>query len=315
MRGQDREAAGWTRRQLDPAMGECRADRRQVDQGLLLVHSDYRPRLALVEQSKHDDASGLVITIGLEGASGYATRDGGQLHFRGGHTTVTAFRHTSGERRFEANQRAAQLRVLVDEDTLARYWPEGLASLLPDGGARQLVHAATTAASALYARSLLRATDPLAVHIGVLSLLAEQLRALQPTPTPVPRWAEADIIKLERAYALMQEQMAQALTLDYLCAQVGLSLFKFKQGWQYRYGDSPQRTLLALRMQRAKLLLENGYQVAQAGWQTGYRHPANFSAAFSRHFGCAPKTVARVKGRTAGVESAGSIPDNTYKET
>ncbi|PLY41411.1 AraC family transcriptional regulator [Janthinobacterium sp. ROICE36] len=258
MREQDREAAGWVRRQLDPGMGACRADRRQVEQGLLLVHSDYRPRLALVEPSRHDDAGGLVITIGLEGASGYATRDGEQLCFRSGHTTVTAFRHTSGERRFEAGQRAAQLRVLVDEDALVRYWPEGLTCLLPNGGARQLAHAATTAASALQARSLLRATDPLAVHIGVLSLLAEQLRGLRPVSAPVPRWSEAEMIKLERAHALMQEQMAQDLTLDYLCAQVGLSLFKFKQGWRYRYNDSPQRTLLALRMQRAKLLLENG---------------------------------------------------------
>ncbi|UQV46314.1 AraC family transcriptional regulator [Janthinobacterium lividum] len=296
MAGHDREAAGWTRRQLDPGMGECRADQRQVDQGLLLVHSDYRPRLALVEQSKHDDAGGLVITIGLEGASAYSTRDGEQLRFRGGHTTMTVFRHTSGERRFEAGQRAAQLRVLVDEDALARYWPEGLTALLPNGGARQLAHAATTPAATLHARALLRATDPLAVHIGVLSLLAEQLRGLRPASALVPRWSEAEIVKLERVHALMQEQMAQALTLDYLCVQVGLSLFKLKQGWKYRYGDSPQRTLLALRMQRARLLLENGCQVAQAGWQTGYRHPANFSAAFSRYFGYAPKTVTRAKG-------------------
>lgn len=295
MAGHDREAAGWTRRQLDPGLKECRADQRQVEQGLLLVHSDYRPRLALVEQSQHDDAGGLVITIGLEGASGYTTRDGGQLHFRGGHTTVTAFHHVSGERRFEAHHRAAQLRVLVGEEALARYWPEGLTSLLPNGGARQLAHAATTPTAALHARALLRATDPLAVHIGVLSLLAEQLRTLRPAPAPVPRWSEADIARLERAYALMQEQMAQDLTLDYLCAQAGLSLFKLKQGWRYRYNDSPQRTLLALRMQRAKLLLENGCQVAQAGWQTGYRYPANFSAAFSRYFGYAPKTVARAK--------------------
>ncbi|MGK5074569.1 helix-turn-helix domain-containing protein [Janthinobacterium sp. ZB1P44] len=293
MMEQDREAAGWTRRQLDPGMGECRADQRQIDQGLLLVHSDYRPRLALVEQSQHDDGGGMVITIGLQGASGYVARDGQHLRFQGGHTTVTAFRHVSGERRFEAHQRAAQLRVLVDENALARYWPEGLLSVLPDGGARQLAHAVTTPAAAQHARSLLRATDPLAVHIGVLSILAEQLRGLRPAPARVPRWSEADIIKLERAYALMQEQMAQALTLDYLCAQVGLSLFKLKQGWRYRYNDSPQRTLLALRMQRAKLLLENGCQVAQAGWQTGYRHPANFSAAFSRYFGYAPKTVGR----------------------
>ena len=296
MAKEDRQAAGWTRRPLDPAMDDCRADQRQVDEGVLLVHSDYRPRHALVEQSNHDDAGGMVITIGLEGASGYTTRDGEQLRFQGGHTTVTVFRHTSGERRFEAHQRAAQLRVLVDEQALARYWPDGLAVLLPGGGARQLAHAATTAASALQARALLRATDPLAVHIGVLSILAEQLRGLQPAPVPVPRWNDADIARLERAHALMQEQMAQALTLDYLCAQVGLSLFKFKQGWKYRYGDSPQRTLLALRMQRAKLLLENGCQVAQAGWQTGYRHPSNFSAAFTRYFGHAPKRVGRAGG-------------------
>lgn len=293
MAKEDRQAAGWTRRPLDPAMDDCRADQRQVDEGVLLVQSDYRPRHALVEQSNHDDGGGMVITIGLAGASAYVTRDGEQLRFQGGHTTVTVFRHTSGERRFEAHQRAAQLRVLVDEHALARYWPDGLAVLLPGGGARQLAHATTTAASALQARALLRATDPLAVHIGVLSVLAEQLRALRPAPAPVPRWSEADMLKLEQVHALMQEQMAQALTLDYLCAQAGLSLFKLKQGWRWRYGDSPQRTLLALRMQRAKLLLENGCQVAQAGWQTGYRHPPNFSAAFSRYFGYAPKTVAR----------------------
>jgi len=44
---------------------------------------------------------------------------------------------------------------------------------------------------------------------------------------------------------------------------------------------------------RARLLLESGCQVAQAGWQVGYRHPANFSTAFSRYFGYAPKTVGR----------------------
>lgn len=296
MAGVETGAAGWTRRQLDPALDGCRADQRQVDQGLLLVHSDYRPRRALVEQSNHSEAGGMVITIGLEGASCYAMRDGEQLRFRGGHTTVTAFRHSSGERRFEANHRAAQLRVLIDEHALARYWPQGLASLLPHDGARQLAHAVTTRASALQARSLLRATDPLAVHIGVLSLLAEQLQAWQPAPLALPRWSEADIARLERAHALMQEHMEQDLTLDYLCVQVGLSLFKLKQGWKYRYNDSPQRTLLALRMQRAKLLLENGCQVAQAGWQTGYRHPANFSTAFTRYFGYTPKSVGRSGG-------------------
>ncbi|MGK5028991.1 hypothetical protein [Janthinobacterium sp. MDT1-19] len=100
---------------------------------------------------------------------------------------------------------------------------------------------------------------------GLVSLDAGKAGAAQVLcQFPLPRWSKADIAKLERAYALMQEPMAQDLTLDYLCAQVGLSLFKFKQGWHYRHNDSPQGTLLALRMQLAKLLLENACQVAQA---------------------------------------------------
>jgi AraC-like DNA-binding protein len=69
-------------------------------------------------------------------------------------------------------------------------------------------------------------------------------------------------------------------------------LFKLKQGWRYRYGDSPQRTLLALRMQRAKLLLENGCQVAQAA---GKRATAirPISAPPLRATLATPKTVAR----------------------
>ncbi|MDF3852258.1 helix-turn-helix domain-containing protein, partial [Achromobacter denitrificans] len=38
-------------------------------------------------------------------------------------------------------------------------------------------------------------------------------------------------------------------------------------------------------------LLETGCQVAQAAYRVGYRHPANFSAAFTRFHGRAPKSV------------------------
>ena len=295
MPSQETDTPEWMRRQRDAGGGAGRFEQATLDQGLLLVHSDFHPRQALVEQAVRDgEAGGLVITIGLQGRSGYVGHDGAQLRFEQGHTTVSAFRQGCGERRFEAGQRVAQLRVLIDEHALARY---GHAHVLPAHGVRPLAFASTTRAgaslAALLARSLLKKNDALAMHIGVLSLLAEQLRPLQPAPLMTVRWSDADIRKIERAHALMEEQMAQELTLAYLCAQVGLSLFRFKQGWRHRYGDSPHRTLLALRMQRAKWLLESGCQVAQAGWQVGYRHPANFSTAFSRYFGYAPKTVGR----------------------
>lgn len=289
-------ASGWIRRQLDGLPDDCHFQQRQVDHGLLLAHSDYRLQRPVVQQATRSDEGGaLVITIGLQGASGYYMNDGTQLRFEAGHTTVSALRHGSGERRLDGGKQIEQLRIWVGEAMLARYAP-ALAARLPPEGVTPLMHAATTPAVAVQAAALLRASDPLAVHIGVLSVLAEQLRLL-PLPLEAAKSAlrpsEAQIAAIERAHALMQTQLAQELTLEYLCLQVGLSLFKFKQLWRYRYNDSPWRTLLALRMQRAHALLAAGCQVAQAGWQVGYRHPPNFSAAFTRYFGYAPKSVGR----------------------
>jgi len=49
--------------------------------------------------------------------------------------------------------------------------------------------------------------------------------------------------------------------------------------------------LLELRMRKAYALLESGQQVAQAGWQVGYKYPNNFSVAFARYFGRSPKAI------------------------
>lgn len=120
--------------------------------------------------------------------------------------------------------------------------------------------------------------------------MSRQLRALAPTPAP-GRLSQADIARLERAHALMREQMDRELTVQYLCLATGLNEFKLKQGFRALYGDSPMRLLTEMRMRRAWELLESGCQVAQAAYQVGYRHPANFSAAFTRFHGRAPKSV------------------------
>jgi len=288
-------ASGWTPRQLDGLPDNCHFRQRQIDHGLVLAHSDYRLQRPVVQQAtRSDEGAALIITIGLQGASGYDMNDGTRLRFEAGHTTVSVLRHGSGERRLDGGKHIEQLRVWVSEAMLARYAP-ALAARLPPEGVTPLMHAATTPAVAAQAAALLRASDPLAVHVGALSVLGEQLRLLPlPQEDAKPaRASAAQIAAIERAHGLMQDQLAQELTLDYLCLQVGLSQFKFKQLWRYRYNDSPWRTLLALRMQRAHALLEAGCQVAQAGWQVGYRHPPNFSAAFVRYFGYAPKSVRR----------------------
>lgn len=301
-------ANGWQRMPLPDETGLCHADRCQLEPGLALVHSDYQPQRDLAEDNANlSDARVLVITFGLQGDSVYQSRDGGQLPFRGGHTTLSGFRHSIGQRRYAAGTRVAQLRLLIEETVLARYIGEQQCrDLLPADGVRQLAFGPTAGASNVHVEAVLRqrraapATNgfnALALQIHALSLLAEQLRTLPPqadnraTQSTGRRWPERDIAKIEQVRELMHTHMAQPLTIAWLCATAGISEFKLKEGCALLYQTSPYQLLLEIRMRHAWTLLEGGCQVAQAAWQTGYEHPSNFSATFTRFFGRAPKSV------------------------
>lgn len=283
---------GWLRLALPADLGDCHADRLDLGDGLALVHSQYKPRRDLIEENAAGQGGRtLVITLALRGVSAYRGADGAGLDFRGGQTTVTAFRRHLGERHYLGGDTVSQLRLLVGEAALRRYAGAAQAdALFGAGGLRRLTQGRTSADLAAVAAELARGTDPLDTHIKALTLLSRQLRALAPAPVP-GRLGEADIARLERAHALMREQMDRELTVQYLCLATGLNEFKLKQGFRALYGSSPMRLLTEMRMRRAWELLEGGCQVAQAAYQVGYRHPANFSAAFTRFHGRAPKSV------------------------
>ena len=289
--------AGWQRHSLPDDIGDCHADRLELDDGLSLVHSRYAPARDLIEESvaSHGGRT-LVITLAMQGVSAYRGADGTALDFCGGHTTVTAFRRGAGERRYVAGAAVSQLRLLVGEGVLRRYaGDERTERLLGDGRFRQLAQGPTPPDLAAASAELASGADPLDTHIRALTLLARQLRALATAPPAAP-FSQADIARLEAAHALMQSQMDRDLTVQYLCLATGLNEFKLKQGFRALYGDSPGRLLTALRMRRAWELLESGCQVAQAAYRVGYRHPANFSAAFTRFYGRTPKSVAGKRG-------------------
>lgn len=290
---------GGQRIRLPAAFGDCRTERLSLDDGLALVSTRYLPNRPLVEESinPHPEPM-LVITFGLRGRSGYLGRDGSALAFDAGRTTVSRFHGGSGERRYDAAQEVSQLRLLADRRLLTRYLgAERVGQLLGDGGVRQLAGSPTAPASTAHVNALALALEqptggPLQMHIHALSLLAMQLEALAtPPPSPTARLSQADIERLHQTRELMQAQLGQPLTVAYLCAAVGLNAFKLKQGFHHCFATTPHRLLLEMRMHKAHLLLESGCQVAQAAWQVGYRHPNNFSAAFTAFFGKSPKTV------------------------
>lgn len=283
---------GWRRLALPADLGDCRIDRLELDDGLTLVHSEYTPLRDMIEENAAGQGGRtLVITLALRGASAYRGADGSALDFCGGQTTVTAFCRNLGERRYLGGATVSQLRLLVGETVLHRYVGAARAdALLGAGGLRRLAQGKTSAELAVAAADLAADTDPLDAHIKALTLLSRQLRGLAPAPES-GRLSQADIARLEQARALMQEQMDRDLTVQYLCLATGLNEFKLKEGFRKLYGNSPHRLLTELRMRRAWELLETGCQVAQAAYRVGYRHPANFSAAFTRFHGRTPKSV------------------------
>ncbi|WP_175154222.1 helix-turn-helix domain-containing protein [Phytopseudomonas flavescens] len=290
---------GWMRQQLPQELGECYSERLSLEDDLMVVRLRYRPTGNLIEEtaSPHNRHM-LVITYGIQGDSGYKGADGSAVLFRAGHTTITSFQSSLGERCYEAGATVSQLRLLIGENTLTKYLGEQRTrQLLGNGNVRQLGFAKTSATSICHATALTRylnqgASETLELHIHTLSLLSEQLKLLSPPSAPdsLP-FTAADIEKLERVRDIMIEQMDQPLTIPYLCAAVGLNEFKLKEGLHQRFNSTPHRMLHELRMRKAYTLLESGCQVAQAAYQVGYKFPNNFSAAFTRFFGKPPKAV------------------------
>jgi AraC-like DNA-binding protein len=282
---------------LPGRFGDCWIERTALDDGLTVVHSCYRPTRELAEETVQTGSSPtLVITLGLSGESCFVAREGTRMRFRAGHTTLTAFYESRGERRFHAQGAVRQLRLVLTGAVLLRYLGEAVAArLVSRTGVRILgEHVTQPWCRALLRPLLASEATPLDRHIASLTLAAEYLRPLMTMRAPAAfsaRLGTDDIDKLQRARDLMQSHMDRALTIAYLSAAVGLNECKFKQGFRELFGAPPHRFLLELRMRRAWTLLESGSRVAQAAYAVGYEHPANFSAAFARYFGRTPKSV------------------------
>lgn len=293
---------GRVRQQLDNALGNCYSEHLALEDGLVLGRLHYHPTRPIIEET-HAPHSGqvMVMTIGLEGVSGYQGADAANLVFKAGHTTTTTFGSVTGERQYEAGQTASQLRVVVHERLLARYVGEQRAvQLLGSGRLHHLGFRASSAVTMAHASALVRYMQPSAqgqlnrldLQIHALSLLSEQVNLLAPVaPTGQGTLTTQDIARLERARNVLCEQLHTALTVEYIATTVGMNEHKLKQGFHTLFNTTPMAMLLELRMRKAYTLLESGQQVAQAAWQVGYKYANNFTVAFTRYYGRSPKSI------------------------
>lgn len=75
----------------------------------------------------------------------------------------------------------------------------------------------------------------------------------------------------------------------------GISASKLKQDFSASFGTGIGRYIVERRLQFGRELIEShALSIAEAAYRVGYAHPANFTAAFRRHFGHPPSAVRRL---------------------
>ena len=106
------------------------------------------------------------------------------------------------------------------------------------------------------------------------------------------RWQEQALSpcreEVKRACALMEESFAGPVTLEALCRYCGLSKSQLLRAFVKEKGVTPYRYLQAVRIGRAKALLEAGVPPAEAGLSAGFSDQSHFSRFFRQFIGLSP---------------------------
>lgn len=289
----------WLRSQLSEDFGHCRTDLLRFNDGLGLAYAHYQPTHDLLEfRTIEREQRTLTITIALEGQSSTLNVEGQCFNFVAGHSTVAAFSHVCGERRFSAGQTIRQLRLIADESFFEKY---AMASLLADKPrdkmTRILFFGKHNQAVQRLALRLLHLHECggslLDTHIAALSLVSEHKMLFLPRTTPVQKIGSETQDKLECARDLILSQYSHALTNGYLCATIGLNERNLKEGFRALFGTTPSGMLTDIRMQKAMELLESGKRVSTVAYEVGYQHLSSFSAAFERYYKITPKLISK----------------------
>ena len=91
--------------------------------------------------------------------------------------------------------------------------------------------------------------------------------------------------KIDTCYQALQQNLGSPPSPMELARGCGLSVYRLKNGFRQRYGDTPFRLLTELRMLRAKELLEGGeLNVSEVALEVGYTSLGTFSNTFYERF-------------------------------
>ncbi len=103
-----------------------------------------------------------------------------------------------------------------------------------------------------------------------------------------------DTVRIYEARDYLARHYVNPPDIPQLARMIGLNRTKLKEAFRETLGFTIYEYILQRRMERAAELLVSGeHGVAQVAYAVGYDYPANFTAAFKRHFGELPRTWKR----------------------
>lgn len=97
--------------------------------------------------------------------------------------------------------------------------------------------------------------------------------------------------QLEQVIGFIDNHLDQDFSVEFLAKYIGMSSSSLQRKFKALVGYNVQSYTRLRRLELARKHLEKGRMtVTEAAYSAGYRHPANFTNAFKKVFGCSPTT-------------------------
>lgn len=227
------------------------------------------------------------------------------LHLSDRTAFIYANPSSSGYQHFWAHQDLQTMYIHFSYDSFKELMGDALESL-----PREFVHALnsvsgsylylTTISNAIYSLCHTLINNPFTgksrefyTEAKVIELIAHQVDAiLKPeiaSDNLLRPFTTEEEEKLAFCYEALQVNLSSPPSLLELAKKGGLSVYRLKNGFRQKYGDTPYRLLTELRMLKSKELLEKGtYNVSEVAMEVGYSSLGTFSNAFFEKFGLRP---------------------------
>lgn len=135
-----------------------------------------------------------------------------------------------------------------------------------------------------------------AMATGVRPMSGTELARPLPALAELPGRRGLSRRALFRVWDYMQANLGAHVTLDHLARAACVSRAHFARLFRISTGTSPMAYLLALRVERAKRLLDGERQVCEVAAELGFCDQSHFSRVFRRMTGTTPRDFTRLQG-------------------